>query len=426
LPFAILPFSEMPQLINPPRGFIVNSNNDPTGNSRDNNVLNVRRPSGGIRYIGSGYGFDLGVRAGRIEQLLTSLLASGQKLGVQDLQRVQSDVVMGDANFFVPFIVRALGHALRPDAPGELTSFARDPRVVEAVGRLAVWDRSTPTGIVEGFDASDQNGKRAQPHVLEIANSIAATIYSVWRNQIVNQTLSTTLSRHGLVITSPRDIRLTALKNLFDTFPQRSGVGASGIDFFGVPGVPRAADRRDIVLLRSLSIALDLLASPAFADAFNGSTSQSDYRWGRLHRVVLAHPLGAPFSIPPAGGAFPQPLPNLPGIPTDGGLHTVDLGNHQITRDNSNGFMFTAGPALRYVASLESDGIESVSSLPGGQSGVPGSRFYVNLLRRWLTNETFPLRTDVVAVPVDRDDDDDDQDDDRNDDGDDGRESDRR
>lgn len=266
---------------------------------------------------------------------------------------------------------------------------------------MAVWDGSTPTGIVEGFDAADENGKRAQPRVLEITNSIAATIYSVWRNQIVNQTLSTTLSRHGLVITSPRDIRLTAVKNLFDNFPQRAGVGVSGIDFFEVPGVAGAADRRDIVLLRSLSIALDLLASPAFADAFNGSTSQSDYRWGRLHRVVLAHPLGGAFNIPPAGGAFPHPLPNLQGIPTDGGLHTVDLGNHQFNRDNSNGFMFIAGPSRRYVASIVSDGIRSVSSLPGGESGVPSSQFYVNLLRRWLTNETFPLRTDVVDVPDD-------------------------
>ena len=193
LPFAILPFSEMPQLVNPPRGFIVNANNDPTGNSRDNNALNVLRPGGGIRYIGSGYNFDLGIRAGRIEQLLASLLASGQKLGVQDLQRVQSDVVMGDANFFVPFIVRALGNALRPGAPGELTSFARDLRIVQAVARMAVWDGSTPTGIAEGFDASDQDGKRAEPHELEITHSIAATIYSVWRNQIVNQTLNTTV-----------------------------------------------------------------------------------------------------------------------------------------------------------------------------------------------------------------------------------------
>jgi penicillin amidase len=396
LPFAILPFAEMPQLINPPRGFIVNANNDPTGGSRDNDALDVLRPGGGIRYIGSGYNFDLGIRAGRIEQLLTSMLAGGRTLGVADLQRIQSDVVMGDAAFFVPFIERALTNARRPGAPDELARLAGDPRIVEAVARLAVWDRSTPTGIVEGFDAGDRDGKRAQPHGLEIGNSVAATIYAVWRNQVVDQTLTATLSRRGLTVTSPRDIQLTAVKNLFDAFPRRAGVGASGIDFFEVPGVADAADRRDIVLLRSVEIALDRLAGPAFADAFGGSTSQADYRWGRLHRVVLSHPLGGPFNVPPAGGAFPQPLPNLPGIPVDGGLHTVDLGNHPLGRDTANGFMFGGGPARRYVASVEGDGIRAVSSLPGGQSGMPGSPFYLNLLGRWLTNDAFPLRTDVA------------------------------
>jgi penicillin G amidase len=413
LQFAILPFAEMPQLVNPARGLIVNANNDPTGNSRDNNALNVRRPGGGIRYLGSGYNFDLGIRAGRIEALFAPYLATGRKLGVQDLQRFQSDVVMGDAQFFAPFIEQALANALRPGAPGELQSLAADPRIVEAVARLAAWDRSAPTGIFEGFDASDRNGVRAQPNSGEIDNSIAATIYSVWRNQIVNQTLGATLSRYGLPLTSPRDIQLTAVKNLFDSFPQRAGVGVSGIDFFDVPGVAAAGGRRDIVLLRSLSIALDLLAGPAFADAFDGSTNQADYRWGRLHRMVISHPLGGPFNIPTAGGTFPQPLPNLAGIPVDGGLHTIDLGNHPINRDNANGFMVGGGPAHRYVASIESDEIESVSSLPGGESGVLGSPFHVNLLPRWLTNETFRLRTDVVDVPRGRDDDDEDREDDR-------------
>jgi penicillin amidase len=408
LPFAILPFDEMPQLVNPPRGLIVNSNNDPTGNSRDNNALNVLRPGGGIRYIGSGYNFDLGIRAGRIEALFAPYLANGRKLDVQDVQRFQSDVVMGDAQFFAPFIVRALANARRQAAPGELQGLATDPRIVEAVARLATWDGSTPTGIFEGFDASDRNGVLRLPNAREIDNSIAATIYSVWRNQIVNQTLGATLSRYGVPLTSPRDIQLTALKNLFDNFPRRAGVGVSGIDFFDVPDVIEAADRRDIVLLRSLSVALDLLASPAFGDAFGGSTDQADYRWGRLHRLVIAHPLGGPFNIPTAGGAFPDPLPALPGIPVDGGLHTIDLGNHQITRDNSSGFMFVAGPAHRYVASTDSGGITSVSSLPGGASGIPGSQFYLNLLRPWLTNEAFPLRTDVVDVPHGRDDDEED------------------
>ena len=193
----------MPQVVNPPRGLIVNSNNDPSGNSRDNNALNVRRPDGGIRYLGSGYNFDLGIRAGRIESLFAPLLASGQKLGAEDLQRIQSDVVMGDAQYFAPFIEQALANARRPDAPAELAALAADARIVEAVGRFAAWDRSTPTGILEGFDASDRNGVRAKPRQTEIDNSIAATIYSVTRNQLVKQVLAATLSRRGAALYQP-------------------------------------------------------------------------------------------------------------------------------------------------------------------------------------------------------------------------------
>ncbi len=39
-PNAILPFSEMPQVVNPANGFFVNANNDPAGTTLDNNPLN--------------------------------------------------------------------------------------------------------------------------------------------------------------------------------------------------------------------------------------------------------------------------------------------------------------------------------------------------------------------------------------------------
>jgi penicillin amidase len=109
------------------------------------------------------------------------------------------------------------------------------------------------------------------------------------------------------------------LRHLLDTFETRGGAGAKGIDCFNVPGVPDAADRRDIVLLKSVKEALAQLASDTFKPAFNNSTNQADHRWGKLHRIVFAHPLGEPFSVPPAGGAFPPLLPGLAGIPTDGG-----------------------------------------------------------------------------------------------------------
>jgi penicillin G amidase len=115
---------------------------------------------------------------------------------------------------------------------------------------------------------------------------------------------------------------------------------------------------------------------------------------------VFSHPLGGSFNTPPAGGAFPQPLPNLPGIPVDGGLFTVDVANHSLTSDVSNGFMFPSGPSRRYVASIKSNGVESFSSLPGGESGVPGNQFNVNLLPLWLTNESFPLINRIENTPA--------------------------
>jgi penicillin G amidase len=56
--------------------------------------------------------------------------------------------------------------------------------------------------------------------------------------------------------------------------------------------------------------------------------------------------------------------------------------------------MFAGGPASRFVATIKPNGIEAVSSLPGGDSGVRGNQFNLNLLPGWLTNDTFPLRMD--------------------------------
>ncbi len=136
-----------------------------------------------------------------------------------------------------------------------------------------------------------------------------------------------------------------------------------------------------MTLLRAVKAALAKLAGPDFQAAFGGSTDQGDYRWGRLHRVTLDHPLGGPFNIPPAFGAFPPPLADLPGIPTDGGFETVDASTHDARADATDEFGFGGGPANRYVSEARAPGdIHAESSLPGGTSGVPGTPFSVNLL----------------------------------------------
>jgi penicillin G amidase len=52
--------------------------------------------------------------------------------------------------------------------------------------------------------------------------------------------------------------------------------------------------------------------------------------------------------------------------------------------------MFNSGPNRRFVAEGAKSGINAVTSLPGGPSGVLTSPLYVSLLRQWLTNDTYP------------------------------------
>jgi penicillin amidase len=391
VPYEILPMEEMPHLVNPPAGWFVNANNDPADTVLDNDPLNTLRPGGGLYYLNAGY--DFGLRAGRITELIKAKLAAGP-VSFRDMQAIQADVVLPDAQFFVPLITQALERAKVSTNP-LLASFALQPAVVEAVGRLTAWKLTAPTGIPEGYDAADVNGVLAAPSNADISESVAATIFSLWRGQFIRNTIDATLEGvrlpPGVTLPKPTSqLSITAIKGLLER-PQ-PGIGASGINFFNVPAVTSAEDRRDILILKSVADSLARLAGPEFLPAFGGSPDQNDYRWGKLHRIVLDHPLGGPFSVPTAFGTIPNPLGNaLPGFPVDGGLGAVDASNHESRAQGVNEFMFGNGPVNRFVAEAGAPGVQAESVWPGGTSGIPGSSFYLNLLPRYLTNDTVPL-----------------------------------
>jgi penicillin G amidase len=396
IPYEIYPAAEMPHIINPPAGWFVSANNDPTGGTLDNDPLNQARPGGGIFYLN--YSYD-GFRAGRIEEMLRQRLADGHKISMSGIEAMQADTTLLDGEYFVPHITQAFADARASDVP-QLAALAADPGVAEAVGRLGRWDFTTPTGIAAGYDAGRTPG--SPPSQAEVADSVAATIYAVWRSRAVTSIIDDHLG--GLPVPDDQ-FALAAMRHLFDSFTAARGVGASGIGFFAVPGISDPAAARDYLVLSSLKEALNLLAGPSFAAAFGESANQNDYRWGLLHRIVFAHPLGAPFSVPPAFGQFPAPLPGLTGIPVDGGFETVDAASHDIRASDANGFMFDSGPARRFVASTASVGhTTAVSALPGGTSADPASPFYLNLLRPYLTNDYYPallaseVRPDAVAA----------------------------
>ena len=397
VPYEVMPATEMPFVVNPASGYIVNCNNDPVGNTLDNNPLNQLRPGGGLYYLNFGYA---SYRNGRVDRVLQDKFASGSKITVADMQKLQANNQPLDAQLVLPYLLAAEANASATGAWSQLASLVNEPRVSAALARLKEWDLSTPTGIREGYDPGDNPASLPEPSAAEIRNSTAATLFAVFRNFAIRNTIDATLGRVGLTNYVPAaDISYIGLKYALDNYATRRGVGASGLNFFAVQGAPSPEAARDYLLVKSLKDGLDLLASPAFAPAFNGSTNVDDYRWGKLHRIVFDHPLGGPFNIPDANATygFANLSPQLPGLARPGGYEVVDDSDHSVKANTLNGFMFGGGPARRFIGEMTATPtLQQI--LPGGQSGVLGSPFYASQLGRWLTNQYKPLNISVAVA----------------------------
>ena len=384
LPYEILPAAEMPQLINPGVGYIVSANNDPMGTNNGNDPLALKRPGGGIYYLGRLY--DRGFRAGQLTGLLWEMDRKNVKVTYDSLAGIQANNQMLDAQVFVPYIRAAFANAKAAGGSGALAAMAGDAQLADAVDRLAHWSFNTPTGIRQGYDPGDDPANLVDPPQQEVQDSVAATIYSVWRGQMVQATIDATLKRVGLgSYLPPDDMSLVGLRNLLDTFAANQGRGASGLNFFQVDGVAAPEAARDIVILRSLRAGLDQLASDAFAAAFARSTKLDDYRWGKLHRIVFQHVLGAPFSIPTASG-FQNVGSELAGLARAGGFSVPDAANHRIRVKGPSDFMFSSGPSRRFLGEMSPGAVRASQIIPGGQSGSLGNPAYASMLGRWLTN----------------------------------------
>jgi penicillin amidase len=310
------------------------------------------------------------------------------------MKAFQSNTQQLDAELLVPFLLDAFANAAAPGAPSELAALAGEDRIEEAIGRLEDWDFSTPTGISQGWDASDMNGFR-KPLVgdrgrREVAASVAATIYNMWRGYAVRTIVDARLAGFGIGAGSTEALK--ALHHLLTAEPY-TGVAAAGFQWIPEPAALSVEQRRDLALLRAMRDALDALASPALAPAFAQSTNQNDYRWGKLHRIVFDHLIDASASIPPQAG-FQHLAADLPGLARDGGYEVVNASSFSARSIGLNNFMFGGGPVRRYVGRAEPHKIVAVNVVPGGPSGIPGDPDYATQLATWLTADYHDVRKD--------------------------------
>jgi penicillin amidase len=393
VPFEVLPIAEMPHVVNPASGYVANANNDPIGTTLDNNPLNQVRPGGGLYYLNFNYS---AYRMGRIDRVLDDYRSRGQKVTPADMQKLQANNQLMDAELVAPHLVHALERGTAGGAWAPLAALANDAAVEQAVKRIEEWNYATPTGIAQGYDPGDNPASLPQPTQADIDASVAASLFAVWRGQAIKNTVDATLTKVGLGSALPGgDDAYASLKFLLDNFQLLRGKGLSGVNFFAVPASvgtpPTPEDARDFLLLKSMQDGLARFASDDFAPAFAKSTNQEDYRWGKLHRITFRHPLGGPFNLPGANPyGFADLGPGLPGVARSGGFDAVDASSHNARASGLNDFTFGSGPARRFVGEMQTK-IAASEIIPGGQSAVLGSPSYASQLGRWLTNNYHPL-----------------------------------
>lgn len=390
VPYAVVAPADVPQVENPPAHFFVNANNDPIGNTADNDPLDEAL-AGTAPYLSVGYAE---FRAARIRELIRSELnliptppgtpAGDGTISFADMQRMQADVNQLDGRRLAGYFVTAVDNAQAFGAPSELANLVNG-RIVDARARLAAWTYNTPAGF-------DTPGDPGAPTAQDLVDSVATTMYNVAVGQLMTKTFDATLAANGIGFRQGTTEGIRGLLRLLDAMPF-TGVGASGLNFFDDPAVSlTAAQERDVLLVKSLQAALDLLAGAGFANAYASSLAVDDYLWGKVHYVIFQSflngelndtqiPGGGAFSIPPQPAAFP------PGFPADGGRFTVDVANFGLRPTSETGLSFGSGANRRSVVEMGPGGpVQAKNVIPGGIDGVLGRPHYGDQVNLWLGN----------------------------------------
>lgn len=171
---------------------------------------------------------------------------------------------------------------------------------------------------------------------------------------------------------------------------------------------PRTNPRAVLASLKGNSL-LDDLLSKSLDEAINEierrlGPDQAQWTWGKVHRVLFRHPLNAAAPPRPPGNDPPFGLDstaelrekrleqfNIPPVARPGDANTINA-----TGGGPN-FTEAYGASYRQIVDL-SDWDKSMMTNVPGESGVPGSPHYSDLVGPWSQGEYHPMPFSRKAV----------------------------
>ncbi len=366
---GMVPLDELPQAIDPERGYIFTANGDALGYTLDGDPYNDDTYQG--------YMFAPGLRVARIEDLLAEKIAAGP-VTVADMQAIQADHRSPIGARLTPFILAAITAANEAKAGVEgsdpsLAEFGDDDGLAAVADYLGNWSFNAAAGALP--ETSDAEAKDA----------IATSIFNSWAVHVSQEIL-------GDKMESPYDVQFQ-VRFLFRLFEEPETMDTYdpelGDSMLWDNTTTEEVESRNYIILVALQKSLDFLANPELvgvdAEGGFGTEEMSEWHWGKLHTIKMKHALGGKFNIP-SEETFPE------GYPRHGDNFSVDAANAGLSDTK---FTYGSGAAIRNVYIMDADNPRAETVIPGGEDAFVGRAHYADQFELWKVNETHPLHSQV-------------------------------
>jgi penicillin G amidase len=372
---GMVPLEDLPQAIDPDRGYIFTANGDSLGYTLDGDPYNDETYQG--------YMFAPGLRVTRIKEHLAAKVAAGP-VTIEDMQDIQADHHSPLGARLTPFVLAAITAANEAKAGVEgsdpmLAEFGDDEGLAAVAEYLGKWSFKAAAGALP--DTSEAEAKDA----------IATAIFNAWAVHVSQEIL-------GDKMESPYDIQFQ-VRFLFRLFEEPETLDTYnaelGDSLLWDNTTTEEVESRNYVILVAMQAALDFLANPDLvgvaAKGGFGTDDMSEWHWGKLHTLKMRHALGGKFNIP-SDDTFPD------GYPRNGDNFSVDAANAGLSDTT---FTYGSGAAIRNVYIMDADNPHGQTSIPGGQDASVGRPHYADQFELWKVNQTHPLHTKVEDLVPD-------------------------
>ena len=265
---------------------------------------------------------------------IAELLQAKDRLSVDDLKAIQRDTVFVSAREMTPVLLEAW--KAKPPTDG---------KVAAALHALEGWN----------YDMR--------------ADGVAASVFAAFYRRLFPEVFADEMG-----------------DELAKGYRSRGNLSAIMLTAVMAGGPARWFDRVDTPALETRDDTLRAAFLKAVADLGGWlGPDPSTWTWGRLHTIDLQHPLGR------ASKAL-APLFNRGPFPLSGTTSTVNKGEFA-----EESFEVKSGPSMRQITDL-GDIAHGLAVIPSGQSGLPASSHYDDLLPLWRTGDYHPLLMDRADI----------------------------